>query len=195
VVNWRKALFPILCGFALAAPARSQNWGVGATYGSVNNVANEFTLSGFKPSEYTIWVDYAVEKDVWLRLQYGSMWTPQAFAGQTIQTPTGTATVPGTKERINYFDVDVSYHFWEGFFTSGIFLGIGGYGFNPEAMPAEFVSYQGKDQTVFGLSVGVEGEFRVTKVFGAVLRLTYHTIWADPHRQFLNADAGVVARF
>ncbi len=195
MLNCRKPFVFAVCGLALAASARSQDWGVGAAYGSVNNIENTFALDGFKPSEYTIWVDYTIEKGTLLRLQYGSMWTPQPYAGQTVETPTGSTTVPGTKERINYFSVDVAYNFWQDFFTSGIFMGLGGYGFNPQPMPPGYAAYQDRNQTVFGFSAGVEGDFRVTKMFGIALRLTYHDVFANPHRQFLNADAGIVARF
>lgn len=194
MLTWKRSLACAVLGVAAAAPAISQTWGVGASYGSVNNVNDSVTLSGFKPSEYTLWVDYRMEKTTLLRMTYGSMWTPQALAGQTVETPTG-GTVPGFKERINYVTVDVSYLFWDGFYAGGLFAGVGGYGFNPQTMPAEFAGYQDLDERVFGWNAGVDGEFRVTKSLAIVLRFTYHNISAHPHRQFVNADAGLVARF
>ena len=35
------------------AAAQVELFGLGATYGSVNDISHSFTLSGFKPSEYT----------------------------------------------------------------------------------------------------------------------------------------------
>ena len=102
----------------------------------MNDVNDSFDLDGFKPSEYTLWVDYRMEKTTLLRMTYGSMWTTQALAGQTVTTPSGPQTMPGYKERINYLTADVSYVYWQGFYTGGIFGGIGGYSVNPQPVAA-----------------------------------------------------------
>jgi hypothetical protein len=196
LLTCKRSLLLALFGVALAAPALPQTWGLGATYGSVNNVNQSFSLDGFKPSEYTFWADYRMEKTTLLRMTYGSMWTTQALAGQTVTTPSGPATMPGYKERINYLTADVSYVYWQGFYTGGIFAGVGGYSFKPQPVAPEFAASQDLDQRVFGFNAGLDGEFRVSKNFGIVLRFTYHNIMADPlRRQFFNADAGVVGRF
>lgn len=195
MLTWKRSLLLALFGVALAAPALAQTWGLGATYGSVNDVNESFTLDGFKPSEYTVWVDYRMEKTTLLRMTYGSMWTTQALAGQTVTTPDGPATMPGYKERINCLTVDVSYVYWEGFYTGGLFAGVGGYSFQPQPVAPEFAAYQDLDERVFGWNAGVDGEFRLAKYLAFVLRFTYHNVSAHPHRQFFNADAGLVARF
>lgn len=198
MLTWKRSLLLALFGAALAAPARPQTfqtWGIGATYGSVNDVSKSFTADGFKPSEYTIWVDYRMERTTLLRVTYGSMWTTQAYAGQTVETSGGSSTMPGYKERINYLTVDASYVYWYGFYTGGIFGGLGGYSFNPQPVAPEYASYQDQDERVFGWNAGVDGEFRVLKNLSVVLRLAYHNVSAHPHRQFFNADAGFVARF
>jgi hypothetical protein len=198
LLTWKRSLLLSLLGAALAASALAQaqpNWGVGATYGSVNNIDDSFSLDGFKPSEYTIWADYRIERSTLLRMTYGSMWTTQALAGQTVTTPSGPATMPGYKERINYLTVDVSYTYWSSFYTGGIFAGGGGYSFKPQPVAPEFAAYQDEDTRRFGWNAGVDGEFRVLQNLAVVLRFTYHNVLTDPHRQFFNADAGVVARF
>ena len=195
MLTWKRGLLCCLAAAAFAAPARPQSFGLGATYGSVNDVSHSFTLDGFKPSEYTIFFDYKMEPTTLVRLTYGSMWTAQSQAGQTVTTSAGQATVPGAKERINYITADASYLFWEGFYAAGIFGGIGGYDFNPQPMPPEFAAYQDPDEKVFGFNLGVDGEFRVLKNLAVVLRFTYHNVSAHPHRQFFNADAGLVGRF
>ncbi len=197
-MTWKRSLLLAFFGAVLAAPALAQSpqmWGIGATYGSVNNVKHSFSLDGFKPSEYTIWADYRLEKATLLRVTYGSMWTTQALAGQTVETPAGPAAMPGYKERINYLTVDVSYTYWGGFYTAGIFAGVGGYSFKPQPVAPGFAAYQDLDERVFGFNGGVDGEFRIVKNLGLVLRFTYHNAATSPHRQFFNADAGLVARF
>jgi hypothetical protein len=195
VLTWKRGLLAWLALAALASPARAQMYGIGGTYGSVNDVTNTFTLSGFKPSEWTVFFDYRMEQAALLRLTFGSMWTQQALVGQTVNTPQGPVFVPTAKEHVNYITVDASYLYGEGFYTGGIFGGIGGYQYNPEAMPPGYEAFQDPSQKYFGFNLGVDGEFRVAKNFGIVLRLTYHYLFADPRRQFFNADAGIVGRF
>jgi hypothetical protein len=192
----KRTLLCALFAAAAAVPARPQTtWGVGATYGSVNNVDHSFTLDGFKPSEYTIFVDYRMEKATLLRMTYGSMWTQQGNVGEIVNIPGGAYPVPSAKERINYLTADVSYLFWEDFYTGGVFAGIGGYNFKPEPMPPEYAAYQDPAEKVFGWNAGIDGEFRVSKNFAIVLRITYHNIMASQRREFVNADAGFVAKF
>ncbi len=186
--TWILGLF---AAAALAQAARSQTFGIGATYGSVNDVSHSFTLEGFKPSEYTVFGDFNFEKEALLRMTYGSMWTEQSQSGQVVNG----VFVPSAKEHVNYLTLDASYLFRESFYTAGVFGGIGGYGYDPEPMPAGFEQFQDPNQKYFGFNLGVDGEFRVTKNLGLVLRLTYHNIAAHPTRQFFNADAGLVGRF
>ena len=107
---------------------RRRRSALGASYGLVNDVDDSFSLDGFKPSEVTRVVrlphgeDDAAAHDVRLDVDRAGR-----IAGQTVTTPGGSVTMPGYKERINYITVDVSYRSSEGFFTSGLFGGIGGY--------------------------------------------------------------------
>ena len=106
-----------------------------------------------------------------------------------------SVAVPLIKERVGYITVGASYLFWEGWFTSGIFGGIGGYHISPDAVPPPFTEFADQKQTVFGWHFGTEAIFRVFRNTGIVLRLTYHNVSATPHRQFLNANTGAVIRF
>jgi hypothetical protein len=199
VRSWKKWSLVAIAGVFLAPATRAQVFGPGtdslfgisATYGSVNDVSHSFNLSGFKPSEWTVSFDYRIEHAALLRLTYGSMWTEQSLSGQTVNG----VFVPSAKEHVNYVTADASYLYSEGFYTGGIFGGIGGYQYNPEPMPAGFEAYQDPNKKFFGFNLGVDGEFRVTKILGVVLRLQWHYVNAHPRREFFNADAGLVARF
>lgn len=198
MLTWKRSLLLAVFGAAMAAPARPQtsSFGLGASYGAVNGVDDSFSLDGFHPSVVTGWFDYRMEKATLLRMTYGSMWTAGSNSGQTITTPGGSVTMPGYKDRINYLTVDVSYQLFQGFFTSGLFAGIGGYQVKPQLVAPEFAPYQDVNEKSFGFNGGVDGEFRVTANFAVVLRLTYHNISADPtRRQFFNAELGFVGRF
>ena len=192
----RKTLFVGAILWAVIVPlAQAQTFGVGGSVGIVNDGSVDWTLDGFKRSEVTGWFDYRFEKSSLLRFTYGSMRIKQTHSEETIVTPDGSVTVPKMKERVGYVTIGVSYLFWEGFFTSGILAGIGGYGIRPDTVTPDVAAYADRKETVFGWHIGSEAVFRVYKNLGIVGRLTYHNVSAHPHRQLLNADAGLVARF
>lgn len=191
----RTALAACVALAALARPAAAQRFAVGGSAGIVNDVSSGVEFSGFQWGEATGWFEYKMEEHTALRLTYGSMWTQQSKSGATVTTDDGDLTLPELDERVGYGIVSVSYLLWEGFFTSGLFAGIGGYGIRPDEVPPEAEPYADPDETVFGWHAGADGEFRVWKNLALVIRLTYHNVSAHPHRQFLNADGGVVFRF
>ena len=177
------------------AQNRAQNIGVGATVGLVDDITTDFSSGSFKHSDVNGWVDYRFEKSSLLRLTFGSMRIAQTHSESTVDTPDGPVAVPLIKERVGYVTVGASYLFWEGWFTPGIFGGIGGYHFKPDEVSPPFTEFADQKQTVFGWHFGTEAIFRVYSSAGIVLRLTYHNVSATPHRQFLNANTGVVIRF
>ncbi len=190
-----KRILLVLACAAAAATARAQSFGLGISVGLPNDVATEVRLDNFDHSEVTGWFDYRLEPGAILRLTYGNMRTRQANSRSVIETVPGPFALPEFKSRIEYGTVGVSYLFWEGFYTSGIFAGIGGYGIRPDAVAPELAAYADRRETVFGWHGGLDGEFRLLRRLSLVLRFTYHNISAHPHRQFINADAGFVARF
>lgn len=192
----RKTLFFAWIAVAAAAALPAQSFGVGATIGLVNDISRDSTFDGFKHSDVNGWVDYEMEESMLLRLTYGSMRTTQTnFTGRTAPTSGGELTEAEFKERVNYGTVGVSYLFWEGFFTSAIFAGIGGYGIRPDTVPAQMQPLADRDETVFGWHAGLDGDFRLMKHLSLVLRFTYHNVSAHPHRQWVTADTGLVAKF
>ncbi|MEP6993586.1 MAG: outer membrane beta-barrel protein [Acidobacteriota bacterium] len=185
-MTWKPMLVGSIVWAALSPLASAQNFGVGVSGGWVNDVGQDFHLNNFNPSEVTGWADYRFEDNALLRFTCGSM--------RTQVSDRGTVAVPGeedreSKERIQYYTLGVTYLFSEGFFTSGLLGGIGGYHVKPDA-PGPDVT-----ETAFGWHLGTEAIFKVYKNFGVVARLTYHNVSAHPHRQFVNLDAGVLARF
>ena len=193
----RRAL--LLCAaaacFAGTAPMFAQSFGIGGTAGIVNDVGGDVEFSGFKWGDANGWFEYKLEKWTAFRLTYGNMWTQQSKSDSVQTTPDGPVTVPELKESVRYGIVSVSYNFWEGFFTSGLFAGIGGYGMRPSEVPADFESFADPKETVFGWHAGVDGEFQVSRQVGIVIRFTYHNVAAHPHRQFVTADGGGIFRF
>jgi hypothetical protein len=181
----------------LSAPATlsAQVFGVGGSLGWTNDVSSNAHFDSFQFGNYSGWFEYKMEQNVLLRLTGGKLKTKQVNSGAIIQTPTGSTAVPELDEHVNYGMVSASYRFWEGFFTSGLFGGIGGYGIHPGDVDPQFASLADREETVFGWHAGTEGEFTVTKNLGIDLRLTYHNVSAHPHRQFVAADVGATWRF
>ena len=173
----------------------AQSFGIGGSAGIANDVGGDVEFSGFKWGDANGWFEYKFEKWAAFRLTYGNMWTQQSKSNSVQTTPDGTVEVPELDENVRYGIASVSYLFWEGFFTSGLFAGIGGYGMRPSEVPGEFEEFADPKETVFGWHAGVDGEFQVTKQVGIVLRFTYHNVSAHPHREFVTADAGAVFRF
>jgi hypothetical protein len=179
-----------------AQRAFAQQFGVGGSVGWTNDVGREDAqFDSFKFGHYSGWFEYKMEQSVLLRLSGGTFKTKQTASGTIVQTPVGSATVPDLDERVNYGMVSASYLFWEGFFTSGLFGGIGGYGIHPGDVDPQYANLVDRRETVFGWHAGTEGEFTVSKNLGIDLRLTYHNISAHPHRQFVAADMGATFRF
>jgi hypothetical protein len=154
------------CFGLAAACVFAQDWSVGAAWGGVNDIERTFRLEGFHARDISAWVDYRLESHVLLRASYVNIKT------------TGDNT-PDLKVGMDAATLGVSYTFFEGFYTSGMFGGIGGYRIRPEA------------ETAFGFHVGVDGDFRIAKPVSVILRLTFHGILSQSRRTLLVAAAGI----
>ena len=137
-----------------------------------------------------------MEERALLRGTFGSKKAKGDNAGQTVQVNGEDVVLPDLKVRIDYATVGVSYQFWEGDYTSGLFGGIGGYKVNPDPAPsAAITNFRDRNETVFGWHVGVDGDLRVLSRLSIVGRLTFHQIYSQSRRALLTANAGAVFRF
>jgi hypothetical protein len=189
---WLAAAMALLaCG-----PARGQGWGVGASVGLVNDIGNKFRLDEFRRHDVNAWVQFGIEEKVQLRAMFGSLKVQGANAGKTpVVDGTTGPPLPDLTDRINYGTLGVSYEFWEGDYTSGLFGGIGGYRIEPEAVAQELVTYRDARETVIGLHLGAEGGVRLVSRLSVLARLTFHKIYSSPRRSLLTANAGLAYRF
>jgi hypothetical protein len=204
-LNVRKTVLAAsLLGAAVAARGVAQTvptWGIGAAAGWVNDVGNghAFHLDRFKKSELSAWVDYKIEAKTLLRVTFGTLRTAGSNSGGNVPVDVdgspGVLALPAYKERIEYGTIGASYLFFESFYTAGLFGGLGGYHVKPDMISPEALPFRDRDETVFGWHAGVDGEVRIVQHLGLVARLTYHNFSAHPHRQFFNANAGLVGRF
>ena len=194
----RKLLSILLFGagaLVAAAPLAAQDWGVGASVGLVNDVERRFRLDEFDPTDANAWVDFRLEEHVILRGTFGRMKTSGDNAGRVVELDGEDVVLPELEVRIDYATVGVSYQFWEGDYTSGIFGGIGGYKVNPEPAPQDITNLRDFHETVFGWHLGVDGDLRVLSRLSLVGRITFHKIRSESGRSLLTANAGAVFRF
>ena len=178
-------------------PLCAQDLSAGASVGLANDIQDTFRLDGFSRNDWNAWVSFKLEERVVLRATVGSLLVKGANAGLTVSLPPGAppAPLPDLTDRINYLTVGVSYEFWEGDYTSGLFGGLGGYKVDPGQVDPQFEPYQDVAETVFGWHAGVDASLRIVSRFSLIGRLTFHRIYSASNRSLLTANAGIEYRF
>jgi hypothetical protein len=179
----------------LAVPALAEDWAVGASLGVVNDVERSFRLDEFHPRDGNAWVDFRLEDRVILRGTFGSMKVNGDNAGRTAVVGGNAVVLPDLRTRMDYATVGVSYQFWEGDYTSGIFGGIGGYKVNPDPSPQDITNLRDRNETVIGWHFGVDGDLRVLTRLSIVGRITFHYVVSESKRSLLAANIGAAYRF
>jgi hypothetical protein len=192
----KKLLVVASCAFLFSAGALAQTWGAGVTIGVVNDVEDHFHWDEFKSKDVAGYLEYEVEPKVIVRGTYGEMKVNGENAGKTFTLPSGESVVmPDLINDIKYGTLGVSYEFFEGTFTSGIFGGIGGYKIEPRQVPEEIANYRDNRETAFGWHIGADGSFQMIRHLSLVMRLTFHGILSTQGRSILAASAGLTYRF
>ncbi len=179
----------------LAVPALAEDWAVGASLGVVNDVERSFRLDEFHPRDGNAWVDFRLEERVILRGTFGSMKVNGDNAGRAGVVGGNAVVLPDLRTRMDYATVGVSYQFWEGDYTSGVFGGIGGYKVNPDPSPQDITNFRDRNETVLGWHFGVDGDLRVLTRLSIVGRITFHYVVSESKRSLLAANIGAAYRF
>jgi hypothetical protein len=116
--------------------------------------------------------------------------------GTQVGVRAGMMTIDGPFGRyvddteLQYVHIAGEYRFFEGYYTSGIFIGLGGYrleGVRPGG--------QEDSEDAFGLAVGVTGDFPITRHLAFGLQITGHYIDFDDQQLFATALGGISLRF
>jgi hypothetical protein len=190
-------IFAVAALAALAAcPALAQSWGAGASAGAVNDVSRRLSVDEFHSQDWNAWAQFELDDRVQLRGTYGSLRTRAAESGQPGNDSSGgPLIVPVLTSHVDYGTLGVSYEFFEGDFTSGLFAGIGVYKIRPNDAPAGFEDFRDPRRTVFGWHVGTDAALRIVSRLSLVGRLTLHRFKAGTGRSILTTDAGFLFRF
>jgi hypothetical protein len=181
----------LMASAGAAQGSAADQWSIGASYGLTNDVEGRFRLDAFTPRDISAWVDFQLDKRTLLRASYVDITTS---VDHVYQNPNPPPPEPLSKRPIGIHGVTlgVSYQANEGFFTSGIFGGIGGYHISPNPAP-DLAPFQDVKETVFGFHAGVDGDFRINRHLSAVLRLTFHGILSQTKRWLLSSSVGFAA--
>jgi hypothetical protein len=88
---------------------------------------------------------------------------------------------------LEYATISGEYRLFDGWYDSGIFLGLGGYRLGADGVDEE---------TAVGLTVGVTGDFEVNRWLSVVAELSGHWADLDAGSQFFGlGHAGLAVRF
>jgi hypothetical protein len=191
-----RGLFLSLLALSLGSAALAQQFGIGATYGWVNDVEHTWQLNNFHKQDWEVWFETRLQENVVTRAAYGELSVSGDSVGSTVIVDGAPVVIPNYNDKIGYVTLDVSYVFRKGPWMSGLFAGIGGYHINPgDISPPELEPYRDPDETVFGWNAGVDGDLHLYRGLSLVGRLTFHGILTDSRRYLLVASVGAVYRF
>lgn len=193
----KQLIFVGLLVFGLCGSARAQNFRAGASIGLVNDVERNLHLDEFHHHDLNVWGEYVTDEKIALRVTFGSLKVKGSQGGDSVSLTPGAppSQLPDLTDRINYGTFSADYQFFEGDYTTGLFLGVGVYRVEPESVDPALQKYQDPSQTVFGWHAGLDASFRLASRLSFLLRATYHNTRATPARSLLTANAGFQYRF
>ncbi|MGZ4778281.1 MAG: hypothetical protein ACXV5L_03745 [Thermoanaerobaculia bacterium] len=123
-------------------------------------VADNFKFSN---SVKEIYYSILLDEDSRFKIKVGQIIAPGAFR-------VDNARVDVDRAKVEHADALVDYHFSEPFGSTGLFAGIGLY--------RQSASGQ-QEETNYGFSGGVNGDFPLSRRYGVVVEGTYH--WVNYH--------------
>ncbi len=98
-----------------------------------------------------------------------------AHVGQ-LDFETGTGVGQLTDGTITYFNLGGEYLFAEGYYDSGIFLGLGLYDLEARRVLAPGVLAPASSDSVLGIVLGATGEFKITPSFVVLVEISGHVL-------------------
>lgn len=96
-----------------------------------------------------------------------------------------------TDASLTYLTVAGEYRFSESFYDSGLFLGLGGYQLDGDAV---LPGAEG-DETAVGVTVGVTGDFKIRRRLSLIVELAGHYVDFDAANVFASGMVGVAFHF
>jgi hypothetical protein len=196
----KTALALVLLSLA-TVPALAQTNELGIAFGGVSrrpdggdkNANKDSTnplTSGwnFGSSVKEIYYSIALDPSTRFKIKAGEMDSKLTFV--TTTPAVAPATKPtlvrtNTRGQVEHIEGVVDYRFAEPFGSTGLFAGAGVYRQKGGGM----------DETNYGFTAGVNGDFPFNKRYGAVLEGAYHWTNFDDRSRYLTVSAGLRLRF
>lgn len=178
------AVFSAAC---LGAPeARAQDFAVGAGGMIVNDIGHETALSSFaRAGGYAFFEGVVDDSDVVLQAR-GSYFGLRGSKDEN--------DVRGPELDVGALTLSVGYLVKQGWFTGGLYAGIGGYAVRPEDA-VEGQPVLDRKQTVFGFNGAAVGIFRLARRWDARVELSGHFIKSQVDHKPVMLTGGVAYRF
>ena len=127
-------------------------------------------------SSYQLGFSWASEYDILVGIRYGELAFDEGPGGRL-------------GSDLTYATIGGEYLFNEGYYTSGVYFGLGYYGLDDDELP-EFPS-----ENSIGLSLGLTGDFPIAKRFSIVVELSGHYTELDDVDLLAMGHVGVAFHF
>lgn len=100
-----------------------------------------------------------------------------------------------TDADLSYVTVAGEYRFPEAYYESGIFAGLGGYRLEGTSGGIGGIGGKDRSDTSIGLTVGVTGEFRITRWLAVLVELSGHYADFEEAQLFAMGHGGIAVHF
>lgn len=168
----RIALLPLIFLFLITPRAEAQSLALGASIGVAESFEEGFDFD-LRDSLTEIWIGTETEWGTMLKLRAGRAETDD---GPQI------GGIPVTREgTVEYLNTLVEYRSSEVFGSTGVYLGPGYYR----------QKYGVLEESDWGVALGVNGTFPITRRLGATLDLGYHWVNFEESYDFVAATVGL----
>lgn len=115
-------------------------------------------------------------------------------AGRVDYSP-GDQLGPFAAPTLDYLTLGGDYRFNEGFYQSGIFIGLGYYSLEGDVLIDPEGTTETRDETGVGLAIGVTGEFELAPKLGFVVEAIGHITDLQAQDLFVTVNAGFAFHF
>jgi hypothetical protein len=150
---------------------------------------SDSTLS-FSNNSFELFWATRMDDATWLRFKVGRIQTPVPVA---VEGPDGTDsnTDPDLYRRdedgeVQHIEMNAEYRFSESYGSTGVFAGLGMYRQNASGFDSE---------TSFGVNVGLNADFPITRRYGVMLETSYHWNRTEFQPRYLTLGAGLRMSF
>jgi len=131
-----------------------------------------------------VWYGYYLDHDTVLKIKAGEITGP--VGAVVAPDPADPAATDLRDGRIEHLDLLVDYRFDEPFGSTGLFAGAGLY--RQRSGTTATTPNEGTD---YGFSVGVNGDFPLSRRYGVIIEGTYHWVNYSYKPRFLTVTGGL----